>query len=140
MTTARDLDGGNFVAFLKAAMGAARIPTGARLAELADLNPSVVNRWLNGKAVPTIDALRKIAPHLHLPLRILVDRAGIMSAEEMGFDGDLAPPTGNHSLEDELRADPRIRDDQKEPLIQLLRTLFEEDPESRTSVRKDHSA
>jgi transcriptional regulator with XRE-family HTH domain len=140
MDTAHDLGAGSFVAFLKAAMEAAGIPTGARLAELAGLNPSLVNRWLNGKTVPSIDNLREIAPHLRVPLRVLVVRAGHMTAEEMGIDKDLPLPTGNHTLEDELRSDPRIRDDRKEPLIQFLQTLFEEDPDSRSNVRDGRSA
>lgn len=141
MNTAHDLGDGSFVAFLKAAMAAAEIPTGARLAELAGLNGSMVNRWLNGKATPTIDALREVAPHLRIPLPVLVVRAGHMTAEEMGLsDADLLLLTGNHSLEDEIRRDPRIRDDRKEPLIQFIETLFEEDPDSRTNVRDDSSA
>jgi transcriptional regulator with XRE-family HTH domain len=140
MTSAHDLGGGSFVAFLKAAMEAARIPTGARLAELAGLNPSIVNRWLNGKAVPAHDALRAIAPHLGIPMIVLVVRAGYMTAEEAGLEGSPTPPTGNHTLEDEIRNDPRIRDDRKEPLIQMIQTLFEDDPEDRTNLRDGRSA
>jgi len=140
MTTAHDLGGGNFAAFLRAAMGAAQIPTGARLAELAGLNPSIVNRWMNDKAVPTIEALRAIAPHLGLPLRLLVVRAGYMTSEEVGLGDDPMPPTGHHSLEDEIRSDPRIREEQKTALIQLIETMFEEDSPARTNVRDGRSA
>lgn len=140
MTASHDLGEGNFAAFLKAAMRAAQIPTGARLAELAGLNPSIVNRWINNKAIPTIEALRAIAPHLGLPLRLLVVRAGYMTSEEVGLSDDPTPPTGHHSLEDEIRADPRIRKEQKAALIQLIETLFEEDSSTSTDVRGGRSA
>lgn len=140
MNAAHDLGGGSFVAFLKAAMKAAEIPTGARLAELANLNPSLVNRWLNGKATPSLEALREISKPLGLEPRVLWVRAGHVTAKEVGLDDIPLPPTGSHGLEDELRSDPRIRDSQKEPLIQFLQTLFEEDPDSRTDVRNERTA
>lgn len=140
MNTAHDLGGGNFVAFLKAAMEAAKIPTGARLAELANLNPSLVNRWINGKTIPSIENLREIAKPLGLEPRVLWVRAGHVTAREVGLDDTPVLPTGNHALEDELRSDPRIRDSQKEPLIQFLQTLFEEDASTSTDVRNDRSA
>jgi transcriptional regulator with XRE-family HTH domain len=128
------------VAFLKAAMEAARIPTGAHLAELSGINPSLVNRWLNGKTVPSIDGLRAIAEPLGLEPRELWVRAGYMTRSEVGLGDDPVPPTGKHSVEDEIRADGRIRDDRKEPLIALLESLREEYSDDRTDERDGRSA
>lgn len=121
----RTIDG-SFAAFLKAAMEAVEIPNGAQLAEEAGIGASVVNRWLNGKTLPSIEALRAIAGPLGLEPRELWVRAGYMTWAEVGLDGGPIPPTGRHSVEDEIRADARIRDDRKEPLIALLDSLREE--------------
>jgi transcriptional regulator with XRE-family HTH domain len=125
----------DLVAFLKAAMDAARIQTGAQLAEQAGVNPSLVNRWLNGKTMPSIENLRAIAEPLGLEPRELWVRAGYMTRAEVGLEGPPTPPTGRHSIEDEIRADIRIRGDRKEPLIALLETLREEYSDDRTDER-----
>lgn len=121
-------------------MEAAEIQTGTELAELANLNPSIVNRWLNGKTMPSIDALREIAEPLGLEPRELWVRAGYMTRKEVGLEDSPTPPTGRHTVEDEIRADIRIRDDRKEPLIALLETLREEYSDGRTDERDGRSA
>lgn len=135
----RTIDG-SFAAYLRAAMEAARIPTGAQLAEAAGIAPSLVNRWLNGKTSPSIDNLRAIAKPLGVPARELFVRAGLLTRAEVGLEDDPTPPTGRHSIEDEIRADGRIREDRKEPLIALLETLREEYSDDRTDERDDRSA
>lgn len=135
----RSIDG-NFAAFLKAAMDAAGIPNGNQLAERVDVAASMVNRWLRAESLPTIDNLRVISPHIGVPMRELVVVAGYLTREEQGLGDDPTPPTGRHTVEDEIRADPRIRDDRKEPLIALLESLREEHSDSRTDVRDDRRA
>lgn len=139
MPQRRTIDG-DFAAYLKAAMKAARIPNGAQLAAEAGIAPSLVNRWLNGRTLPSIEALRAIAPPLGVPKRDLFVRAGILTPDEVGLEDKPMPPTSRHSIEDEIRADRSIRDDRKDALISLLESLREEDSGSGTNVREERSA
>lgn len=139
MSQRRTIDG-SFAAYLQAAMNAARISNGARLAEMSGIGQSLVSRWLNGKSIPSIENLRAIAEPLGVPMRDLVIRAGHMTSEEFGLEEEPTPPTGRHSIEDEIRADPRIRDDRKEVLIGLLESLRDEYSDTRTGERSDRSA
>jgi transcriptional regulator with XRE-family HTH domain len=140
MPPQRRRNDGNFAAYLKASMKAARIGSGAQLAEAAGIAQSLVSRWLNGKTLPSIEALRAIAEPLGVPMRDLVVRAGYMTPDEVGLEDEPVPPTSKHSIEDEIRADARIRPDRKEALINLLEALREEDSGGGTSVREERSA
>ncbi|QOR55814.1 MAG: hypothetical protein YHS30scaffold324_46 [Catenulispora phage 69_17] len=139
MPQRRTIDG-SFAAYLKAAMQAARIPNGAQLAEEAGLAQSLVSRWLNGKTMPSIDNLRAIAEPLGLEPRELWVRAGYMTRAEVGLGEEPTAPTGRHTVEDEIRADARIRDDRKEPLIALLESLREEYSEDQVEEQGGRSA
>lgn len=139
MPQRRTIDG-SFAAYLKAAMDAARISSGAQLAEEAGLAQSLVSRWLNGKSIPLHDALRAIAEPLGVPMLDLVVRAGYLTPAEARLEGEPLPPTSKHSIEDEIRADTRIRDDRKEALIGLLDSLREEYSDEQTDEQDGRTA
>jgi transcriptional regulator with XRE-family HTH domain len=65
----------DFPAYLARAIKAAGFAKPTFFAKAADLDPSVVFRWLNGEQTPTIKSLSKIAPVLDVPLNDLVAAA-----------------------------------------------------------------
>lgn len=125
----------DFPAFLRHAMDVAGYASAMDLSRASGVDNNAISRWLRGGA-PSVDLLRGVAPYIHVPLRDLVVRAQIMSAEEVGMERDPAPPL---TTEDKIRADPRLTADKQDVLIRLLETL-REGHSARTSVRTRRDA
>ena len=118
----------DFPKYLQRAMTAAGYPravdvergTGGEVAQ------GVVGRWLAGTGQsPTIGKLRPVARLLGIPLADMMVAAGLVEPHEVNLDAVPNPPEPL-TVEDRIRADPRIREDRKELLIQFLETLTEE--------------
>lgn len=124
-----------FGAFLRHAMNSAGLPTAPRLGAVAGLDSSVINRWMRGKTIPTIDNLRQIAPHIRVPLRELMVVAGHMTRDEAGLDGEPTPPGPPPSVYDDIRDDPYLSDDKKQALITVIKAIREEYAEDTPSQR-----
>jgi transcriptional regulator with XRE-family HTH domain len=126
----------DFPEYLQRAMSAAGYPrpVDVERGTNGEVAQGVVGRWLAGKGEsPTISKLRPVANLLGITLAEMMVSAGLVEPYEVGLEEDPIPPKAR-TIEDEIRSDPRLRDDRKEALIRLLESLREEHT-SRTPVR-----
>jgi len=98
------------------------VPALSRMSSVAD---NVLRRWLQEEGDPSLENLRKVAPALGVPLRELVVRAEIMTAEEIGLDGKPPAPQRPPTPEERIMADDILDDADKAALIHTLHALRE---------------
>jgi transcriptional regulator with XRE-family HTH domain len=82
-----------FGRYLRGLMDAKGLVQDADLGRLADVNPSLLSKWQSGSAVPTVESLRKLAPHLGVRLGDLMVKAGLATSAELGITGAPPPPS-----------------------------------------------
>lgn len=116
----------DFSVFLRHAMNSAGFKSVAELSRASGIGEPVINRWLAGKAQPTIELLRPLVPVIGVPLLDLLVAAGRMTAVEAGLEHDPSPPGPPPTIEDEIRGDPYLSADKKDALIGLLAVLRSE--------------
>jgi transcriptional regulator with XRE-family HTH domain len=80
-----------FGEYLRQLMRAAGYEKAADLVKVAGISHGNLSRWLEGSSVPSIEALRRISPHLGVGLVPLMIRAGLVTKEELGVTGSPAP-------------------------------------------------
>lgn len=118
-----------FAAYLREAMRAAGYarsdeePDVPRLHRASGVPDNILRRWLQEGGAPSLDNLRQVAPALRVPMRDLVIAAGLMSASEIGLDGEPEPPQMPLTPEDVIRNDDILPQETKEALIQLYASL-----------------
>jgi transcriptional regulator with XRE-family HTH domain len=92
------------------------------LRELADLT-QVSNPYLSqlerGLHQPSVRVLKAIAEALNMSAETLLQQAGLLQADE----SEPAAPAGDASVEDAIRADGSLSDEQKAALINVYRTM-----------------
>jgi transcriptional regulator with XRE-family HTH domain len=92
------------------------------LRELADLT-QVSNPYLSqlerGLHQPSVRVLKAIAEALNMSAETLLQQAGLLQADE----SEPAAPSGDASVEDAIRADGSLSDEQKAALINVYRTM-----------------
>lgn len=95
------------------------------LRELA-ARTNVSNPYLSqierGLHEPSVRVLKAIAGALNLSAESLLQQAGILEGAD--DDGPAAPP----SVEDAVRADPKLSNEQREALLSVYRSFTEPDP------------
>jgi transcriptional regulator with XRE-family HTH domain len=114
----------DFVEYLRAAIRSAGFATPTQFARKADLDPSVVLRWLGGGQRPTIRSLERVAPLLGrsvsemvraaYPDRVGPDHTRTTTMHELGYEvGRL------------LGADSPIAAEDRQFLERVLNTMLE---------------
>lgn len=83
-----------------------------------------IGRWLDGTASPSVDALRRIAPHVGVRLGDLMVHAGLATREELGMIGGApapgpALPAVIRSILSRL-ANPRFKQRHKDVLLAFI--------------------
>lgn len=79
-----------FGKILRALMDHSGYATNSDLARVSGIDPSALGKWADGVGQPTLDSLKKIAPHLKTPegkpitLAYLLVAAGMCTYEELG--------------------------------------------------------
>jgi transcriptional regulator with XRE-family HTH domain len=125
-----------FAEFLRHAMNSANLPTAAQLGAAAGIDSSMVNRWMRAKTLPSMENLRLIAPHIHVPPLQLFVVAGHVSLEESGLDTEPTPPGPPPTAEDDIMADSRLDDAAKNAIITMIRALRKEHREGEPEQRE----
>jgi transcriptional regulator with XRE-family HTH domain len=85
--------------------------TRATLSRAAEVPESSISRWITGDSKPTLELLRKIAPHVGVRLGDLLIRAGLATAAELGMVG--APPAPTPPMPEPLRRIMEIVKDER---------------------------
>jgi transcriptional regulator with XRE-family HTH domain len=81
-----------FPAYLRAAMARAGVENASDLSRLSGVSQSLISRWLADEAQPSIDALRRISPHIGAPLLELAVVAGHLTPDEAQMKDRPTPP------------------------------------------------
>lgn len=96
----------------------------AELAKTSGVNQAQLSRAYDNLTTPTVDTLRKLAPHLRVRLGDLMVQAGLATREELGMVGQ--PPAPAVSLPPVLRsilsrlASPRYKQRHKDVLLAFV--------------------
>lgn len=129
----------DFVDYLRSAIRSAGFATPTQFARKADLDPSVVLRWLGGTQRPTIRSLERVAPILGRSTSEMVRAA---YPDRLGPDDSNSAPM--HELGYEvgrlLSDDSPIAPEEREFLKRVLNTMLEPyrpDNRSRRGRRSD---
>jgi hypothetical protein len=120
-----------FVDYLRTAIRAAGFATPTQFARKAELDPSVVLRWLGGTQRPTVRSLEKVAPILGRSTSEMVraaypDRLGAGGANEppmheLGYEVGRLLGSGSPIPADERRLLERVLDTMLEPYRRDIR-------------------
>lgn len=102
-----------------------RFPDATTFARAANVSPSAVSRWINGKDRPSVGTLEKIAPHMRVTVAELV----AIAYPENNGNGPAPEPAATDPLIDELAAmlDPGspLEDSDRAALRDLLGRIAE---------------
>lgn len=82
---------GGWPDYLRALMRSRRIESPAELSRRLGVGEAVVSRWLNGKAQPSVDHLRRLARVMKVRLPDLLIAAGHVEASELQVDEPKPP-------------------------------------------------
>lgn len=115
---------------LRGLMDANGFESDADLAAASGVDASALSKWQSGAGTPSVDNLRKVAPHLHTRLGDLMVQADLATAEELGMKGQppkLPPAKVDAGLREvaELLADSHIPTADKENLRGLVAEAIE---------------
>lgn len=95
-----------------------------------------VARWLRGEGeVPSIAKLRAVGELLGVPILEMQVAAGLITAQEAGFEDDPKPPAPRPTLEDLIRESPDYSPEMKEAMAALLTAARDEDKRQQTGKR-----
>lgn len=103
----------SFGAWLISAYRSAGYRSASALAHAADVEPSIVNRWLRGDTVPTAANLLKIAPALR------VEESALFAAA-FGADTGQPPPPVALKITRLLGPDSPLDDRERDLLAEIL--------------------
>jgi transcriptional regulator with XRE-family HTH domain len=84
-----------------------------RLAALANVSNAYLSQIERGLYKPSAKVLKHLAEALHVSAETLFARAGLLEPDP---DADVRP-----EVEDAIRLDPRLNDDQKDTLMRVYR-------------------
>jgi transcriptional regulator with XRE-family HTH domain len=82
------------------------------LARLSGVSDSYLSQVERGMSQPSVEVLRAVAEALKLPQATVYQRLGLLDASPTAVD-----------VEGAIRLDPRLREPQKQALIQMYRAL-----------------
>ncbi len=111
-----------FVPYLRSAISAAGFATPTQFAREAELDPSVVLRWLAGTQRPTIRSLERVAPILGRSTSEMVRAA---YPERFADDGDSPMHELAYVVDRVLGSDSPVSDRDRDALEQVLRRVLE---------------
>ena len=111
-----------FVAYLRSAIGAAGFATPTQFAREAELDPSVVLRWLAGTQRPTSRSLERVAPILGRSTSEMVRAA---YPERFADGGDAPMHELAYVVDRVLSSDSPVPDKERDALEQVLRRMLE---------------
>ena len=102
----------------------------ADLAAASGVDASALSKWQSGAGTPSVDNLRKVAPHLQTRLGDLMVEAELATAEELGMKGQppkLPPAKVDAGLREvaDLLADSHIPAADKDELRGLVAEAIE---------------
>jgi transcriptional regulator with XRE-family HTH domain len=112
----------DFVAYLRSAIRAAGFATPTQFAREAELDPSVVLRWLGGAQRPTIRSLERVAPILGRSTGEMVRAA---YPERLREGGDAPMHELAYVVDRVLGSESPVADKDREALEQVLRRVLE---------------
>jgi transcriptional regulator with XRE-family HTH domain len=112
----------DFVSYLRSAIRAAGFSTPTQFAREADLDPSVVLRWLGGTQRPTVRSLERVAPILGRSTSEMVRAA---YPERLGEEGGAPMHELAYVVDRVLGSESPISDSDREALEQVLRRVLE---------------
>lgn len=107
------------------------------LADAAGISHSTISGWRNGRQKPTQQSLTSAAEALGIDPRHLWIRAGLLTAEELGFETDAAEPGPLADADSAARqaiSSSRLTADRKAALMALLDDLAHSDAARRFEV------
>ena len=113
-----------FVDYLRSAIRAAGYATPTQFAREAELDPSVVLRWLGGTQRPTVRSLERVAPLLGRSTAEMVRAAYPDRVREDGTDGAPLHHLG-YEVGRLLGEDSPIPQDERMMLEKFLNTMLE---------------
>jgi hypothetical protein len=113
-----------FAPYLRSAIRAAGFATPTQFAREAELDPSVVLRWLAGSQRPTVRSLEKVAPLLGRSTGELVRAA---YPDRLSRDGGSGAPLHElaYVVDRVLAGDSPVPPKEREALEQVLRRMLE---------------
>jgi transcriptional regulator with XRE-family HTH domain len=83
--------------------------TNADLADAAGLDRSLVGRWINGEAQPTVTSVRKVCKAIRRDIREGLEESGLLTRAELRRTGDTGKLELNMFNDDELLDEMRRR-------------------------------
>lgn len=101
--------------------GYERVHAFARVVGIHHVN---LGKWMDGSATPSVEGLRRVAPHLGVRLGDLMVKAGLATREELGMVG--TPPAPTPPLPPVIRsilsrlASPRYKQKHKDDLLYFV--------------------
>ena len=113
---------GDFAAYLRTAIRAAGFASPTQFAREAELDPSVVLRWLAGTQRPTVRSLERVAPILGRSTGEMVRAA---YPEKLGDEGGAPMHELAYIVDHVLGSDSTVPDPEREVLESLLRRVLE---------------
>ncbi|HEY7223203.1 MAG TPA: XRE family transcriptional regulator [Micromonosporaceae bacterium] len=113
-----------FIEYLRSAIRAAGYATPTQLARDAELDPSVVLRWLGGSQRPTVRSLERVAPLLGRSTAEMVRAA---YPDRLGGDGTAETPMHElaYVVDHVLSSDSPIPESDRAALEHVLRRVLE---------------
>jgi transcriptional regulator with XRE-family HTH domain len=101
--------------FIRAQRGLAKLSL-RQLAKTAQVSNAYLSQVERGVYKPSAKVLKHLSEALHVSAETLYAKAGLL--DERDPDSDVTP-----SVEDSIRLDPRLNDEQKETLLRVYRSF-----------------
>ena len=101
-----------------------------QLSDMADVSNAYLSQIERGLHEPSIRVIRSVSRALGLPAEVLLAQAGLLDdaaptdGGEGAGDGSAAPPPPPPSVEEAVRADPRLSAAEKEALLAVYRSYL----------------
>lgn len=136
----------DFGRYLRRLMEAAGFDSDADFARATGIDGSMLSKWWSGTSRPTIESLRRIAPHLHVRLGDLMVAAGIATAEELGMVGEPPKPPDPGVRDPLLRsigrslADEQVPDDLRDKLRRGVQVAYDSWSDWIKTLNREHQA
>ncbi|MEZ5408160.1 MAG: helix-turn-helix domain-containing protein [Acidimicrobiales bacterium] len=100
-----------------------------QLSDMADVSNAYLSQIERGLHEPSVRVIRSVARALGVPAEVLLAQAGLIdpvAADDVaagnGADGQTAPAPPAPSVEDAVRADPRLSEAEKDALLAVYRS------------------
>ncbi|MDH4074871.1 MAG: helix-turn-helix domain-containing protein [Acidimicrobiia bacterium] len=101
-----------------------------QLSDMTDVSNAYLSQIERGLHEPSVRVIRSVARALGVPAEVLLAQAGLIddaateaeARADAGGAGTQAPPPSPSSVEDAVRADPRLSDAEKEALLAVYRS------------------